>query len=796
MQVAKTSTLIEVCNLPVRMASSRAGNLQPHFVLPFPPSMPRLVTHRRLGIASVMVLVLLVSGMISYFVRSPQTSSPVAQVIPEGGDNSMNSGINGGLNSGNFSSMGGNLNGDNGLFGTAGGSSVGGGNSSTGMLGGDNGGGESSSAQSSQAQGSSMGMMGGEIGIFGGASSEPKGSSQGFASSQFPGSSAPASSSAAPASSPAPASSSAAPPSSSRAPSSSAGLSSPPPPPSSSSAAPVRCGDGRTELPETCDPCAPSGRPSTDPNCNAVCSPGRCGDGYLDRRRGEECDYVGLVYDATLSPSFSRDESTFQQCAADAACPDGYCIYGKCWPLRWIGYWGWLDTALCPQSWTPLPAWTPSTPPPGVPCNDFTSPQCREFAGDGCTISCKLERCGDRIIQAGYTSPAGKHYGLSEQCDDGNSVSGDGCSDRCLFETAKSSATLSSAVSSGFSLCLQFPHLCAPLSISSSSTSSLLAFTYSLPPRTIPESSSSIAPSSVAQSSSTAASLSLAQPTSSICGDGRLDTGEECDNGTLNSNTVSGACRSDCRSAFCGDFIADYSLGEQCDQGIGNSAGVPDRCRPGCILPNCGDNVLDRSEACDDGNAFSGDGCSSTCGWESVVAEGPRCGDGRIQTGEFCDDGNTSSGDGCSPLCEMELVLGVREEINPILVAGGVICGDGVTSPGEECDDGNPFPGDGCSTICKYEAPICGNSVIEAGEACDPPGPTCSAVCAALELKPAAQEPLPFVPVTVQPYAFIALPPPVAPIGDTGPAAVAVMASGAAGAIGWMRRKKRKEKRE
>lgn len=53
--------------------------------------------------------------------------------------------------------------------------------------------------------------------------------------------------------------------------------------------------------------------------------------------------------------------------------------------------------------------------------------------------------------------------------------------------------------------------------------------------------------------------------------------------------------------------------GEECDDGSNNSDSAPDACRENCLLPGCGDGVLDTGEACDDGNVDEGDGCSSTC---------------------------------------------------------------------------------------------------------------------------------------------------------------------------------------
>lgn len=82
----------------------------------------------------------------------------------------------------------------------------------------------------------------------------------------------------------------------------------------------------------------------------------------------------------------------------------------------------------------------------------------------------------------------------------------------------------------------------------------------------------------------------------------------------------------------------------------------------------CGNGVVETNETCDDGNAVSGDGCSSTCQIES-------CGDGVINNNgtEQCDDGNTNSSDGCSSTCQIE-------------------CGSGYTNTNGVCvlNAGNP----------------------------------------------------------------------------------------------------------
>ena len=54
---------------------------------------------------------------------------------------------------------------------------------------------------------------------------------------------------------------------------------------------------------------------------------------------------------------------------------------------------------------------------PGEECDDGNN-----VSGDGCSSACREEFCGDGIIQPG------------EECDDGNNVNGDGCSALCLLE--------------------------------------------------------------------------------------------------------------------------------------------------------------------------------------------------------------------------------------------------------------------------------------------------------------------------------------------------------------------------
>jgi virginiamycin B lyase len=201
-------------------------------------------------------------------------------------------------------------------------------------------------------------------------------------------------------------------------------------------------------------------------------------------------------------------------------------------------------------------------------------------------------------------------------------------------------------------------------------------------------------------------------PDGAYCGNGRVDPGEECDDGNQDDCD---ACSSRCR-----------------------------------LVTGCGDGVVCGDEQCDDGNATACDGCSATCTPEPGLRCGdgvvsaacgeecdppspgtcdtqcrriPECGDGVVDPGEQCDDGNAADCDGCSGRCTVETGCG-----------DGVVCGD------ETCDDGNTASCDGCSAACSVEVGFrCGDGVVDpaCGEECDPPGSgDCNYLCTTGSLPP------------------------------------------------------------
>ncbi len=109
-----------------------------------------------------------------------------------------------------------------------------------------------------------------------------------------------------------------------------------------------------------------------------------------------------------------------------------------------------------------------------------------------------------------------------------------------------------------------------------------------------------------------------------FCGDGVIEKllGEQCE-ATLMNSDLTYTCNAQCRfqSSLCGNGSVDG--GEECDEGEKNSNLPGGRCRKDCSFGRCGDFVVDApTEACDDGNKANGDGCNSNCQPERAAGNG------------------------------------------------------------------------------------------------------------------------------------------------------------------------------
>jgi cysteine-rich repeat protein len=131
---------------------------------------------------------------------------------------------------------------------------------------------------------------------------------------------------------------------------------------------------------------------------------------------------------------------------------------------------------------------------------------------------------------------------------------------------------------------------------------------------------------------------------SDLCGNGRIDPGEECDVGATGK---SASCDPDCSLPSCGDGLINDLAGEVCDDSVESPFCNGDG---RCQRPICGDGVHNHlaGEECDDANLANGDGCSAQCKLEL-------CGNNVINPGEGCDDSNRTNGDGCDAFCQVEV---------------------------------------------------------------------------------------------------------------------------------------------
>ena len=425
--------------------------------------------------------------------------------------------------------------------------------------------------------------------------------------------------------------------------------------------------------------------------CDTNCqAPDPCGNGTVDA--GEECD-DGQQNSDTAANACRTD-------CTNAGCGDGVTDNGEECDSGTDN--SDVQANACRTDCT-NPSCGDAVTDNGEQCDNGA--QNSDTAPNACRTDCQNASCGDGVEDNG------------EECDDGNLIEDDGCSSQCI-ETRE---------------CLRCGDTCQEkvgisiLDCDQQTPGVIVECNY--------------------------VNGVCTHTNQNSCGDGTVDTDEECDNGAQNSDTEADACRTDCTNAECGDGVQDN--GEECDDGNTNN---DDQCRNDCTNPpppvSCGNGTLDAGEQCDNGAQNSNttaDACRANC-------QNPSCGDGVVDTGEECDDGNQTNKDGCNTQCnddppectqdsdcggppgactgpvEHPLTISHGGDNVAIVIQPGQcyrpkrtcseqvcgnsaefcdcpvtpVCGNGAREPGEECDDGNLVSGDGCTAQCENEVLQCG----------------------------------------------------------------------------------------
>jgi cysteine-rich repeat protein len=311
--------------------------------------------------------------------------------------------------------------------------------------------------------------------------------------------------------------------------------------------------------------------------------------------------------------------------------------------------------------------------PDGAVCGDANKCQ------DGICIPAAPD-CGDGLIER-----------PDEECEDGNSVNGDGC-DNCRF----------TCVSTDKARDCNDPDPCPGVATCNDNLHKCVAGT----------------PLTELSTCGTGKACVNKVCTDKYCGNGKHDPGEECDDGNrFNADGCEQDCRFTCvasdTSRDCHSDNPCISSGtcdaqsHKCSALLPKTAGTACPGGKNCIFGNCvaavcGDGIpASGIEACDDGNQSSLDACTaqckpvcsgnSDCASKTPVCRSPVCGGGACSS----KPDTSKNGSDCTT------AGGTAKCKDGACTAG--TCGDGTVDAGEQCDDpNNPANGDGCDSNCMY----------------------------------------------------------------------------------------------
>jgi len=421
------------------------------------------------------------------------------------------------------------------------------------------------------------------------------------------------------------------------------------------------CGNGIVELPELCDDKNTSNDDGCENDCTFTCKPGTPA-GAMKCNDGNPCNGLETCGDGNkCHPGTALSEG--------AACGDGkMCKAGVCVDIQ------------CGDGATTAPE----------ECDDGNVAN-----GDGCD-SCKFScvstdstrncaatdacmnngtcddtthKCGagtpkadgtacgsGMVCKAGVCSGGACGDGIvsgTEQCDFGTANgAGSGCEIDCKFSCAKTptDSCVDTNPCNG-------TEVCANVTVGGKTGQKCSAGT-------------ALADGTSCGGTNICKSGACVAPPPVTCGNGTLDTGEECDFGTGNGpgTGCEATCRFSCSKTAdtcsdgnlcngvesCQTVTVSGKTGQKC--AAGTNAAKCTACGTGvcngtgaCASSTCGDTCVDatKGEQCEPPSTTT---CDATC--KTIVAA--VCGNGRREAGEQCDDGNTTNLDGCDSVCKFE----------------------------------------------------------------------------------------------------------------------------------------------